>query len=223
MNAAARAGDPSQLLDPDEVHRFWDARHAAETDLRSGGDVGLSEDDNAIFYQIRLGLLLQALAAAAPLPPGTTVLDAGCGKGWFSRALASVGIDVHGVDASPAAVEFARKAGGTPTYEVATLAGVRPLRFVDAVVSVDVMFHIVDDDEWAASVANLSSVVRPGGLLVVTDTTAEIRKRLGVYIVHRPRAEYVQLLSGRGFQLREVLPYRFRSNPLGFHVYERMW
>lgn len=210
------------LLGQDEARRFWDRRHAAESQLRSGGDIGLTEADNVIFYQIRLGLVLSAIAGRSPLPPQFRVLDAGCGKGWFSRQLAACGITVHGIDTSPSAIEQAEAAGGGPTYEVAALADVRPRRAFDAVICVDVFFHILDDDEWRESVLNLASVVQRGGRLVVADTTAGERKRLGSYIVHRSGSEYQELLSDRGFEDRGVLPYHFRNNPLGLHVYERI-
>jgi SAM-dependent methyltransferase len=41
-----------------------------------------------------------------------SVLDVGCGEGWLARALSQHGIDVVGVDAVPALIEQARRAGG---------------------------------------------------------------------------------------------------------------
>ena len=41
-----------------------------------------------------------------------TVLDIGCGEGWLARSLSEHGIRAIGVDAVPALIEQARKAGG---------------------------------------------------------------------------------------------------------------
>ena len=46
------------------------------------------------------------------LPPAGRVLDLGCGEGWLVRALAAVGVDARGVDASAPLVEAARQTGG---------------------------------------------------------------------------------------------------------------
>src|SRR3954469_24093478 len=55
------------------------------------------------------------LVDALELRPGMRVLDAGCGPGRHSLALARRGIAVVGVDASPDFVELARsEAGGLP-------------------------------------------------------------------------------------------------------------
>lgn len=210
------------MLGREEARRFWDRRHAAESQLRSGGDIGLTEADNVIFYQVRLGLVLSAIAGRAPLPPQFRVLDAGCGKGWFSRQLAACGITVHGIDTSPSAIDQAESMGGGPTYEVAALADARPRRAFDTVICVDVLFHILDDDEWRESMLNLASMVVRGGRLVVADTTGAERKTLGSYMVHRPQSMYDELLIMRGFEHCGTLPYHFRNNPLGLHVYERI-
>jgi SAM-dependent methyltransferase len=50
-------------------------------------------------------LLLELLAPA----PGETVLDAGCGTGWFSSALADAGLSVTGLDPNAAALAFLRR------------------------------------------------------------------------------------------------------------------
>ena len=49
-------------------------------------------------------LLREALA----LPPGASVLDVGCGTGYFTRRLASDGFDITGVDSSPEMIRYAR-------------------------------------------------------------------------------------------------------------------
>ena len=47
-----------------------------------------------------------------------TVLDAGCGEGWLTRALAVEGRHVRGVDGSAPLVERAREQGGAAEYDV---------------------------------------------------------------------------------------------------------
>jgi SAM-dependent methyltransferase len=72
-------------------------------------------------------LLREALALA--LPPGASVLDVGCGTGYFSRRLASDGFDVTGVDASAGMIGYARSHGtGRERY---VMGDARQLPFPD--------------------------------------------------------------------------------------------
>ena len=59
--------------------------------------------------------------ALASLPPGSPVLDVGCGNGEFAACLSWLGYQVSGVDISAAAVEHARIACPTGSFEVASL------------------------------------------------------------------------------------------------------
>ena len=67
----------------------------------------------------------QAAEILAPLvEPGETLLDAGCGGGYYLWSLRDRGVDVdyHGLDFTPEMVELARE-------EIAPAAGLDPERF----------------------------------------------------------------------------------------------
>jgi len=206
-------------LSREEAIRYWDDRHRSLSELRSGGHRGLSEAANEIFYRVRLGKLLELIGDLnAPNEP-MFVLDAGCGKGRFSRELGACGFCVDGIDASEAAIVASRAAGGG-RYEVSTLAAWRSPTLYDVVMSIDVLFHILDEDEWASSVRNLASLIRLGGQLIITDEDGEAPRAAGDYIVHRPRTAYADLLGDR-FRFVGFTPYKFRENAVGFLQFVR--
>ena len=210
---------PARPLSRDDAIRYWDDRHRSLGELRSGGHVGLSEAANEIFYRVRLGKLLELIGNLnAPNEP-MFVLDAGCGKGRFSRELAACGLCVDGIDASDAAIAANRATDGV-RFQVSTLAAWRSPTLYDVVMSIDVLFHILDEDEWAKSVRNLASLTRLGGQLIVTDENRDDPRPAGNYIIHRPRAAYSDLL-GDGFRFIAFTPYQFRENAVGFLQFVR--
>ncbi|MFE7447636.1 class I SAM-dependent methyltransferase [Streptomyces chartreusis] len=205
----------------DGTRTYWEARHADHDDLASGGHIELDRSGNELFYAQRLGTLLALVgdlsSPAAPL----FVLDAGCGKGYFARALARCGHRVDAFDASPTAVDHARAEGGGPRYAVAALDEWRGPWPYDIVVCVDVLFHVLDDEEWAAGLRNLASLVRVAGRLIVTDEDTGRRTPRGAQIVHRPLTAYRAELEPLGLRHTLSRPYGFRENRVGFHVFTR--
>jgi SAM-dependent methyltransferase len=215
---ADRAERP--LLQTEEALSYWDQRHANRDDLRSGGDIGLDYAANRAFYLRRVGMLLELISAHLPLVEPVFALDAGCGKGYFSGQLEECGIRVVGVDASATAIDYCR-ANNEGVYVCSRLDRFESPDMFDCVYSIDVFFHILDDAVWAGSVANLASLTRPGGLLLITDHNGERRRQLGDYIVHRPASEYRAITDTYGFEYRGFRPYAFRTNVLGFHSFVR--
>ncbi|MYW44847.1 methyltransferase domain-containing protein [Streptomyces sp. SID161] len=171
---------------------------------------------------MRLGNLLGAVGDLSSATAPLFVLDAGCGKGYFARALARCGHRVDAFDASEEALDRARAAGGGPRYTRARLEEWRSPWPYDIVLCVDVLFHLLDDTEWAAALRNLASLVRLTGRLIVTDEDTAVPRARGDYILHRPTAAYRSVLEPLGLRHTEFRPYGFREIEVGFHVFTRI-
>lgn len=208
-------------LDVEEALAFWDQRHRDGGDLRSGGDMSFGDAANEVFYALRLAWLAELAGVdAAPEAP-RVMLDAGCGKGYFARAMGRFGHRVDGIDASPFAIETCRELGGpNESYALSTLSEWAPPHLYDVVYCVDVVFHIMDDDAWAASVHNIASLVRLGGRLIIVDHGADEDRVWGNYQKTRARSRYDELGARHGLTRHgDFVPYRYRKSPAGFHVF----
>jgi len=189
-------------------------------DLRSGGHIGYDAGSNEIMYAVRLGRLVEIMGdltdAGAPL----RVLDAGCGKGWFARAMRRFGHRIYGIDVSAHAVDHCQRLadGVAERYELALLDAWRPPYLYDVVYSVDVLFHVMDDQLWERSIVNLASLVRWGGLIVLAEHNADEDRTWAGYQRTRALSRYRMLLEPRGWRYERFVPYRFRSSPVGFLV-----
>ena len=93
------------------------------------------------------------------------ILDAGCGCGGTTLALAELGSAV-GVDFHPRALALARRRGPLRLARASVAALPFADASFDAVVSVDVLYHRAVADD-AAALGELARVCRPGGVLLL--------------------------------------------------------
>ena len=113
---------------------------------------------------------LSALVAFAGAGPGTRALDLACGPGFLTRALARVGAQAIGVDATAAFLDFARAEFADVPGLAFREGDVRALPFeparFDLAMSRAAFHHFAEPEAVAAEIAR---VVRPGGQVVLAD------------------------------------------------------
>jgi 2-polyprenyl-3-methyl-5-hydroxy-6-metoxy-1,4-benzoquinol methylase len=198
-------------LTREEAAAYWQGRHSASDPWRAGGDHGLSEKANQAFYHLRLGLILRLLVAHFGHDGGQRILDAGCGRGWLTGHLRALGYEVTGIDQSEAAIAYARKLYGDP-FAVAALDDFTPQGQFDAVISMDVLYHITDDEQWERSIGNLARAVSPQGVLLFSDCMGDETQVLGDYVVFRSRSVQERVLSALSLRIIAAEPYQVFSS-----------
>lgn len=204
-------------LSRDETAAYWQERHRTSDPWRAGGHRGLDEKTNQLFYHVRFGLLLRMLANHLGYRPGQRVLDAGCGRGWLTGQLRALGYDAVGVDQSIAAVEHATQTYDAP-FHVAALDYFDPGQVFDAVVAMDVLYHITEDRQWEQSLRNLGRLVGAQGVLIFSDSLEEEAKEVGDYIVHRSRGQCERVLSKAAFTIAASEPYNVLGHTTSWYL-----
>ena len=143
------------------------------------------------------------------LPPGSRVLDVGCGIGGSARILArDYGLDVLGISISPGQIERARQltpAGLSCRFAVMdALALELPDQSFDAVWSVEAGPHMPDKQRYADE---LLRVLKPGGRLAVADwnrrdPSVQPLNRLERWVMHQLLVQWAhpEFASIPGFQ-----------------------
>jgi cyclopropane fatty-acyl-phospholipid synthase-like methyltransferase len=178
-------------LDPAGYDRIADAWAAARTAFTPGLERNLA-------------------ALIAPLPPGASVLDAGCGSGRpVAHHLDARGLRVTGLDASAALLAHARANVPAATFLHGDLRTADPGGPFDALVAWDVLFHVPRADH-AAVLQRFHGWLHPGGRLLMSaggsaseDFTSEMFGVPFFYSGHAPE-ETLRLLAAAGFALERA-------------------
>lgn len=137
---------------------------------------------------------------------GKEVLDAGCGTGIYSDFYLAHGANVAGVDAAASAIEMARQYVPDATFHHGSLTEL-PLAdaSVDVVHCFSVLFHIMDDTDWAAAVKELHRVLRPGGILLLRVEVVPRDQPVAGHQRLRGWPSYAEAFSVHGSRVQEMV------------------
>jgi SAM-dependent methyltransferase len=98
------------------------------------------------------------LREALVLPPDASVLDVGCGTGYFTRRLASDGFDITGVDTSAEMIGYARSHGtGREQYVIGDAHRLPfPDRHFDSCVAITSLCFIREQEQALAEMVRVT-------------------------------------------------------------------
>jgi len=110
-------------------------------------------------YHLFLGLIGRFFA------PGKTLLDVGCGAGFFVKAAAEAGWRADGIEISKTAAEYARRVVGADVRNSRLEDASIPDAGRDVVTMLDLVEHL---PEPVRTLREVGRIVEPGGVLVVS-------------------------------------------------------
>ncbi|HEV2360135.1 MAG TPA: class I SAM-dependent methyltransferase [Acidimicrobiales bacterium] len=112
-------------------------------------------------------VLSEVVRAAPPGGPGRLWLDVGCGPGLVARLAAERGYDSLGVDTDAAMIAIARRRRTAARFQ--RLDAESPLPAADVVSATSLLCQV---PEPARTLTTLWAAVRPGGMLIVLETSS---------------------------------------------------
>ncbi len=117
------------------------------------------------------------------LKPGSKVLDAGCGNGFFLQHLVKMGYDVSGIELDTSGVDCARKLMPNNRIENASIYddvyGIFKEKF-DAIVSLEVVEHLYDPKTF---VKQMKNCLKPGGIFILSTPYHGYLKNLSIALI----------------------------------------
>lgn len=140
------------------------------------------DDIYAVIHQDRLNCLVR-LARRLPLPPGSPVLDVGCGAGRTAIAMAGSGYRVQAIDTVEAMVAATSQLAAErslQTYVSASVGDAHDLHFADGIFSIVVGMGVVPYlHSPRRALQEIARVLKPGGYCILS---ADNRWRLNYWL-----------------------------------------
>jgi ubiquinone/menaquinone biosynthesis C-methylase UbiE len=166
-------------LTQEEVYEFW-TKQAREYELSPSASWS---DHPVIAMEIR--------EIASRLQDGDRVLDAGCANGYSSAQLATARrVELKGIDYIPEMIEHAqlrlerlsKKLAGSVCFEVGDITQLKePSNAYDKVVVIRVLINLGTWERQLKALEECSRVLRPGGLLLLSEATLQGWQRLNQF------------------------------------------
>lgn len=210
---------------------YWERRLRDHFDLEGVGYLRLGRRFNEWMYRIR-GEVFDRVVAELGLTGGRTarVLDVGAGTGFYVDRWLRLGAAVTGVDLTDVAVtrlrdrfpaaRFVRANIGYPLTEPLSA---EPGSY-DVVSAFDVVFHIVDDREYAQALGNIASLLAPGGVFLWSDNFVHQPTVRLAHQVSRSLTETTTAVEAAGLEVvRRVPMFVLMNYPADTRSRLRQW
>ena len=192
---------------------YWESRLSANWGLHGVGYLGLNAWNNWI-YRVKASVFDRAIRSL-DLKKGFTALDIGCGTGFFiDRWLRLGATNLTGMDLTEVAVTRLRSAFPSVRFvqgDVSETAS-QPGESLDAISMIDVLFHIVDQDRYAAALRNIHRMLRPNGHFVFSEFFLHGQPSIGRHHVSRTLADIKAALGKAGFSIISRKPMHVLMN-----------
>jgi len=142
-------------------------------------------------------------------PPPACVLDAGCGDGRVASEMVKRRYAVTGLDYLETSIQYAKTMVPEATFlsgdlrkDLTVHYNLQAAQF-DAVTMMEVYEHIPPDD-CPAALANLSTVLRPGGSIIIS-VPSKLLPSSDLHYRHFNQDEFKQEIEAAGFKIRKML------------------
>jgi 2-polyprenyl-3-methyl-5-hydroxy-6-metoxy-1,4-benzoquinol methylase len=193
-----------------DAQRYWGDRLGkwGSNSLRGVGDEGLSEAQNEEMYDAAAVVFRDLVASTGIDLQTARVLEFGVGTAFFADALFQAGLKRFvGVDVTDA-LFAAHRQRFPATYEFvcANVAEVELNGEFDFAFSIDMIEHIVIEDEFDRAMAKIRDHVKPGGWFII----APIAKSTGRKLFHTrfwSLEDIVQRFPG--WEVGATIPFRY--------------
>lgn len=184
--------------------------------MHGAGYIELGRHYNNWLYKVRSGVFLKRMAATRRNFSNASVLDVGCGTGFYIERWKQLGAGkITGLDITDVAIRtLRRKHPDCAFHQMDIGANIESLgtHKFDVISAFDVLFHIVDDERYERAIHNIYSLLNAGGLFVWSENFLREAPLRGTHQVCRTLYSIENILAATGFEIVERRPIFYLMN-----------
>jgi SAM-dependent methyltransferase len=193
--------------------QYWESRLEGHWGLHGVGCLGLGRYNEWV-YRAKRTVFDRAIRRLR-LPAAFSALDIGCGTGFYIDRWSSLGAgEITGLDLTSESVS--RLQSRFPAFrfvqgDIGAPADVLNGTF-DAISSMDVLFHIVENERYARALQNIYRLLNPKGYFVFSENFLHDKPAVGRHQVSRTLREIEEMLRRTGFSIIRRVPLHVLMN-----------
>ena len=204
---------------------FWNKRYEL-FDITTSGHIDLPYEFNQWMYKLKLWKIKQAAKnyIGKHNISNASVIDLGCGTGVYIHQWKLLGVErLLGLDISNTAINNLEKKFPNYSFRCENISNNSSLSFADGnkydiVTAIGVLVHIVDDSDFKNALKNISNLVKPEGVILITEYLCRDGTQESSYMKIRNSSWYKQALNDAGLELIDKRPlYFLMGRPFNTH------
>jgi SAM-dependent methyltransferase len=199
-------------------NQYWNQRLEREFNLAGVGHAGVGEAFNHWAYSVRRRVLLRTLRRHKVAVQGSRILELAFGTGYYLDLWRQQQAGyVRGFDITEIAVKAAQERFGGAGWEFSRADIGQPLALgekagtFDLATAFDVLFHLVEEQNWNGALDNIAAALKPGGHAVIFDKYQQVENAIS-HVRRRTLEMYRVALEKRGFEVVDIRPIFFLMN-----------
>lgn len=203
-----------RTLNSNDAADYWENRLSKNYGLHGTGFMGLGLNYNTWMYKIRRQVLTRELRSLDIKFSEVSILDVGSGTGFYVDFWKQQGCrKLAGIDITDTAVEklrikypeyrfFKGNIGG----KLDNLEDLLAYKF-QVVSAFDVLFHIVDDEQYRMAFRNIHDLLEKGGTLMISENFVRMTPKRSSFQINRSADEIADIIVKAGFRIVRRSPF----------------
>lgn len=201
--------------------KYWKERLNKDFSLSGVGHLGFGLEYNIWLYKARLHVLRELLIKNKIVCKGKKVLDIGVGTGFYIKFWEKLGVEqITGIDITNKSIEELKKKYPDHKFMKGNISDldynkIFPNEKYDIITAFDVLFHIVDEEDFKNAIKNIRRFSNKGAIILIMDNFLKEFKSARGHESDRTLSYYKKVLNSYSIEIKKIKPiFYFMNTPI---------